>query len=536
MPLSFPQQSLPALRFRAGTSNTAAPESAYESSGSSPPRFGQAAQMAAAQAGGKAFIDAEASLSKLFTPKKTEPVGFKSLAGPSAINQALLDIAGVWAPKLIVLRSYFQFFEETFLEFVEDLAFYFSTALAGLGLHGPMAKLGGLKSKNAAEEIGKGLGGKVEDPKVASKNLIAAKLGTVLGALGIGSGFEFMIQHAKNVMTATQFHTRNFTAVAGLEGSQNEAAKGEADPVDKAKRRLWQTGLATVGMLAAAFAAPKLVLHNAAVEKGARKFLSYVDFSKGKAFDLSKVFLAVLAGVGAVSYFDASRDSLERKENATRLAVVIPYMLFGKELMNLAVAKFHETFGSIQVDGKEVKLRKLKEQLNFSFIKGNPIKKALNKETFLDMGVVRSKDELMQHMDDLTKNMEKSPQTEKWIKGIKEGLSHRSGAIGNSAFYLSAATTGILINLIAYAMTRERFKRQKAQEQDNQANATVTNRFQPANHFQPFPTMAGHLQSNVFPLPSTTFRQAGAAFTPTPAFQASAANSAGNAFLSIPSA
>jgi hypothetical protein len=490
--MSLPlQHTTHATRFHAGIRTTAAPASAYTASGSSPPvRFGHAAQTVATQVGEKALAAGEESLSKLFTPKKTEPVGLKSLAGPSAVNQALLDIAGVWAPKLIVLRSYFQFFEETFLEFVEDLAFYFSTALAGFGLHKPMARLGGLESKNIAEEIGKGLGGKAEDPKVASKNLIAAKFGTVLGALGLGSGFEFLIQHAKNAVTATQLHARNFTAVAGLEDPQDKAAKGEMDPVDKARRRLWQTAAATVGSLAVAFAAPKLVLRNAGVEKAARKFLSYVDFSKGKAFDLSKVFLAVLAGVGAVSYFDASRDSLERKENATRLAVVIPYMLFGKELMNLAVAKFHETFGSIQVDGKEVKLRKLKEQLNFSFVKENPIRKALNKETFLDMGVVRGKDELMQHVDDITKGLAKTPQTEKWIKGIKEGLSHRSGAIGNSAFYLSAATTGILINLIAYAMTRERFKRQKTKEQAtrNIAINSQPQTFPMNNQPQTFPT------------------------------------------------
>ena len=456
-----------------------APASAYTASGSSPPfagtakpRFGNISATAAAH--GEKFLHG-----KFSTPVKKEPVTLKTLVGPTAISQALTDIVGVWMPKLVVLRSPFQFFEETFLEFIEDLAFYFSTAVAGFGLHKLMAKLGGLKlSKNAEkrnkqrEEIGLGLPGKTDK---ASKELIATKFGTLLGALALGGGFEFMIQHTKNIVTATQFHARNFTAIAGLEGAKDKAVAGEEDPVEKGKRRARQVGLAVLGGLGVALLSPLAITRSHLLEKGARKFLSYVDFSSGKAFDLSKPILGILAAIGAVSYIDASRDSLERKENATRLAVVIPYMIFGKELIGYVLAKFHEKFGKVSVDGKEFKIGDLKKELGFSFLKDeSPLKRLFKPETFLDMQVQRNLNEFNAHFDEVTQKIRQNkPDMNLFLDKLKVALASHTGGSASSAFYLSAALTGILINLIAYAMTRERYKRQKEAEPVSSADILV---------------------------------------------------------------
>jgi hypothetical protein len=448
-----------------------APASAYTASGSSPPpmfagqikpRFGRISLNPATAAKGEQFLHA-----KFNETVKKEPVTLKTLVGPTAISQALTDIVGVWMPKLVVLRSPFQFFEETFLEFVEDLAFYFSSAVAGFGLHKLMAKLAGFKlSKNAEklnsqrEAIGLGTPGKTDK---GSKELIATKFGTLLGALALGGGFEFMIQHTKNIVTATQFHARNFTAIAGLEGAQDKAAKGEEDPVDKAKRRAKQVGLAVLGGLGAALLAPLAITRSKMLENGARKFLSYIDFSSGKAFDLSKPILGVLALIGAVSYIDASRDSLERKENATRLAVVIPYMIFGKEMIGYLMAKFHEKFGTVNVDGKDFKIGDLKKELGFSFLKDeNPLKRAFKAEMFLNMQVQRDLNEFNAHFDEVTQKVRQNkPEMNLFLDKLKVALASHTGGSASSAFYLSAALTGILINLIAYAMTRERFKHQQ---------------------------------------------------------------------------
>jgi hypothetical protein len=456
----------------------------FGSSGSSPPSWGRAHQNLPQFSGGAA--NSAQVTSKLFeskaVKKKAAKVTFKDLAGPTAVSQALLDIAGVYTPKLLVLRSGFQLFEESFLEFVEDLAFYFSTALAGLGAQKVMSRLAKLKpgqglekGEHAPNKIGQGLGGKTTEKNEdgtykVHKNLIAAKLGTVMAALGVATGFEFMIQHTKNVLTAKEFHVRNFTAVAGLEDAQDKNRKGERDPVEKAKQRAKQTATVTASIIGAALLAPWAVRKSSTVESAARKILGYVDYGKNGSFDLSKVFLGIIAGVGAWSYIDASRDSLERKENATRLAVVIPYMLIGKELMMLALAKGHQRFGAIDLGKEKVKLNQLAKEAGFSFTTGNPIKRALNKETFMDMNVLRNQEQLQEHFTEVkAKWLEKHPEDtarfEKLDKAIGQDFARRLGAMKTHAFYLSAATTGILINLIAYSMTRLRYRGEQERDE-----------------------------------------------------------------------
>ena len=50
---------------------------------------------------------------------------------PNAMDQFWHDTAGVYVPKIPTWRSHIQAFKDTFLEFVEDGAFYFSIPLMG---------------------------------------------------------------------------------------------------------------------------------------------------------------------------------------------------------------------------------------------------------------------------------------------------------------------------------------------------------------------------------------------------------------------
>ncbi len=388
-------------------------------------------------------------------PKFGSSVGWSTIIGPNALSQCFSDILGVWGPKLPLVRSKTQFFEESFLEFVEDAAFYFAVPTAAFGLHKVYQNLAKLNSNNAAEVIGKGVAGKTKE---LTRELVAAKFGTLAGALAIASAVEYMIQHAKNVITAKQFNTKNFTAVAGLEGAQNKAAKGEMDPVEKAKRRSWQVPALFGSVLAASLLAPRMILKHEAVEKLARKALTYVDFGKDP-FDISKMILGILAGVGAVSYVDAARDSLERKETVTRLAVVIPYMLFGKELVGYGLAKYYETFGKVKQGEQTVKLADLKKSHQLSLTNGKkPWQQFLEKESFMNMGVVHK---------DLAPVFEELAKKGKGLsKPLEEGLYKIHGNIGVWSYILSAAISGVGINWIAYRQTKERFRRQQeAQKQ-----------------------------------------------------------------------
>jgi hypothetical protein len=412
--------------------------------------------------------------------RPASPPKFGKLLPDNAISQFITDLSGVWgagALPALLLRNKIQFFETTFLEFVEDAAFYFTLPLVG-----PLAatllnhafkpkevekrgyKAVGTSLKEYGAEFAKQNPGKAGEPLMktgaenVSRKLIASKSGAVIAAMGIAAGFEYMIQHVKNVMSAKVFHTKNFTAVAGLEQSQAQVQPGLQDPVEKAKRRGKHVGLGVVGALALAALAPVAVLKSGKAYGFAKKALQYLDFgsnsAKGSLFDLQKPLLAILTGIGAVSYMDAARDPLERKETALRLSVVIPYMLFGKELVGYGLAKYHEHFGKV---GTGEDARRIKD-LGIRFTNGkSPWQQLFKKDTFLNMGVVEK---------ELTPQFEALAQQGKALpEAIKKALSKKHGRIGLWSYILSAAVCGIGINVLAYKKTEGRYKAQQEQQQ-----------------------------------------------------------------------
>ncbi len=410
------------------------------------------------------------------TPKfgSAAPLGFSNIIGGNAISQFTTDTMGVWAPKMPLIRSKAQFFEETFLEFVEDAAFYFTAPVAGFALAKGFKKAFNLTLAER-DSIGTKLTEKTAET-IAPK-VLAAKAGTIVGALAIASGFEYMIQHTKNVITAKSFKTKNFTAVAGLEAAEYKAAKGEMDPVDKAKKRAIQVGVATATVLGAAALAPMYLAKHPAgfLAASSKKMLQYVDF--GGKFDINKPIVAILAGVGAVSYIDAARDSLERKETGTRLAVVIPYMLFGKEIAGWGLSNYQNAFGKVTSKVKNAKgemeevthkIADLRKDFKFSFRKQEkdgthikPFAQAGKAESFLNMGVLR--DSLNEKFEEIAKAYpEKGPAV--FNTSLQEALINRNFKMSIYSYVISAAIAGMGINAIAYAQTRKRHAKQKLAE------------------------------------------------------------------------
>lgn len=384
-------------------------------------------------------------------------VSWKNLFGPTAMAQLGADMLGVWFPKVLSIlvagRGLTFLIEETELEVLEDLfGFYFPVTGFGM-LFAPLAKkLAKLEEPIAA--IGKSLVGETGQ-KTLSKSLVAAKSATLLGALAVASGFEFLIQHAKNMTTAHFLNVKNFNAVTGLVENDTQVKEGEEDPVHKAKRRIKQVAAATTAGLATAAALPFLIRKSSILENGARNVLQFLDFGTGKPFDLSKPILAILALLGAVSYIDAARDSNERKETGERLCVVIPFMLGGKELVGWAIAKLHERFASVKDElGKKINLQSLK---GFSFTNGNnPFKQAMQKATFLDTGVLQS---------ELSTTYTKLAKTDPRFlsETIKDSLSAMRGRINILSWIVSASICGIGINVLTYNRTKKRVHAEKAQ-------------------------------------------------------------------------
>jgi hypothetical protein len=375
--------------------------------------------------------------------------------GSNAVQSFLTDTAGVYVPKLPFIRSGLQLFEDTYLEGVEDAAFYFTIPTVSDHVFAPLLS-------NAVDLKGKGLASaaSVKDwvgtpihklgpvlnalPEAEARKLIGAKAGTVLGSLGVAAGFEYLIQHTKNWISADVFKAKNFTAVAGLEDRQNKLAEGQHDPVAKAKRRFKQVGAAVAGTTLGALAVAKGVQNGVIPTTVAKNSLKWMDF--GNVFDLSKPLQAALVGVGVVSYLDAARDKLEFKETATRLGMVVPYLLVGKELSRNALAWGLER---VKLPTEKVAIHQLKnaDGSRFSFFDAKP-KNPFAAETFLNFDRVKST---------IAPEVEKlaiSPESKQLINRLYKG-------IGTGQYLLSAVGMTAFVCLLTYSQTRQRYKQQQ---------------------------------------------------------------------------
>jgi hypothetical protein len=404
-----------------------------------------------------------ASSNNLPQDKSAKPARFAGLPD-NAIQQFFADTAGVYAPKLPYMRSWLQFFEDSFLEGVEDAAWYF--IIPGLGPYigkafNQLAKTG-IHAKDATDLIGKPLHSLKLDHLPADKaaRLIGAKAATVTSAAALMCGAEYLVQHNKNWVTAKLFGTKNFAAVAGLEQSSNDVKKGEEDPTTKAALRNKQVLMGVLSALGASVVMAKGLPRSARLTQAAKNVLNWVDFGKG--FDVSKSLLALGIGTGVVSYMDAARDNLERKELASRLAIVVPYLMFGKELAGNFVAwvrqggnELAKAFGIGDVelpDGKKVAIKDLKgaDGKAFSFLQPdfNILKTPFQKESFLNFNAVKS-------LETITKEVNKLDLPEV----SKARLLRSFSGIDHNKFLLCTAVMSGWLAILVNAQTRNRYKR-----------------------------------------------------------------------------
>jgi hypothetical protein len=379
----------------------------------------------------------------------------------NAIQQFFADTAGVYVPKLPYMRSWLQYFEDTFLEGVEDAAWYF--IIPGLG---PLIAKGFAKAAVGSETLGKdaakldvikAIGTPLHQleselaklPATKARRLLGAKAGTLAASAALMCGAEYLVQHNKNWLTAKLFNTKNFTAVAGLEKPTSAVDEGEQDPASKAKRRNVQVlaglGTALVGSVALA----KGVGSSQQAFKAAKKVMKWVDFAPG--FDISKSLLALGVGTGVVSYLDAARNKLERKELASRLALVVPYLLFGKELAGNTVAWLTERNVTVEdTSGKSVALHQLKDAQGkpFTFLKPDFKlgKTPFQAKTFLDFNAVKRS---------VYEEVAQLPIT----APAKEQILTAFNSIGHNKFLLCTAVMSAWLALLINAQTRARFNR-----------------------------------------------------------------------------
>jgi hypothetical protein len=431
---------------------------------------------------------------------------------PNSLSQFWTDTFGVGAPVALAAstRGWINVFESIYLELIEDGAFYFTLPIVGPILGAGLAnafsgvkdwrknknlstlashleltdkkgqadarRLVGHPMRKISEELEKLPLDKKAKQEILER-VVSTKAGALIGTLGVAAGLEYMIQHTKNVVTAQGFKTKNFAAVAGLEESKAHTEEGLTDPVKKAKKRGKQVGAFVLGSLATAFATP-FILKNIGGLRAAEKVMKVADCKPG--FDISKPILALLIGTGVASYLDAARDPLEKKETGTRLCVVVPYLLFGKELAGYGITKFKEKFTKVILgqdkSGKEVKVP-IRDVLPLTT--GDPFKKMVNKESLLEFDVIKSAKEIVNDLSDKDDNNQKVKERLNKLGGfkltdeIKAKLIAEHGKLNIYSYLLGALGCGLGMNLLIYKQTQARYKhKQEAAKQQQTAGST----------------------------------------------------------------
>lgn len=278
------------------------------------------------------------------------------------------DTATNWLPKALLSRSKADFWEFTFLEFLESGLFYYAAPFFGEHLF-RKGLFKAIQPKNLKEDVFKNIPQSLEAIKKSNldkslKNrLITTKSGMVLACLAVPV-LEYALSFAKNLFTLKVFKVSDFNNIANLNKDKKED-KAQQNRVEKhAKKELVKAGILSVAGVGAGLAlaagghkSEKLVkLSEGILEPGEKlagllkkfglkspkfeKFLKEymkLDFesSNGK-LALSKGQLAVICTTGLFGYSNAAKDrgKLDFYEVWTRVPLVVLYTIFGSSIFD----------------------------------------------------------------------------------------------------------------------------------------------------------------------------------------------------------
>lgn len=279
-----------------------------------------------------------------------------------------------WFPKAVLSRSFIDFSEFTFLEFIESGIFYFAAPL--LGEHLFRHKLfKSVQPKNLKESVVKNLPKSLSEIKssealnsISKNHLKTTKAGIVLACITVPA-LEYALGFAKNLFTLKVFKVSDFNNVANLnkqkseDTAQQNRVETHSKSVLKKMAALSVAGISS-GLLLARFghkssALMKFseallepgeqiskLLHKAGLksEKTDNFLKDYLklDFvnNNGK-LALSKGQLAVTCITGLFGYSSAAKDrgKLDFYEVWTRVPLVVLYTIFGSSILDAGFKK-----------------------------------------------------------------------------------------------------------------------------------------------------------------------------------------------------
>ena len=278
------------------------------------------------------------------SPDWQQPIirALKVREGDSGLSwiTCLQDTLVTLFPKLTTSRSLAEIAESSYLELAESFMLYCSLPVLGRNFFQPLfTKIAG------------------------GKFTTGARAATILSTIGLTLvGGESIIHYSKNLMTAKIFKKDRFSDVINLSQGQMKSAD-HSQVVDKAKKRIMQCVAICAGIVMASWGLAKSKDTTKILGPIAKQIAKHLDFQESKVgrLCLSPAQLRLYMLLAVFPYLDSARDNLERVETASRLALILPYLAFGQDLLQNALLKTFKTFFKpiLGKDGKPIPLQEL---------------------------------------------------------------------------------------------------------------------------------------------------------------------------------
>ncbi|MBO5447109.1 hypothetical protein J6A34_06345 [bacterium] len=279
-----------------------------------------------------------------------------------------------WFPKAVLSRSFIDFSEFTFLEFLESGIFYFAAPFFGEHLfRNKLFK--SVQPKNIKDTVVKNLPQSLDEIKASKvidknlkKNLTATKAGVVLACITVPA-LEYALGFAKNLFTLKVFKVSDFNNVANLSKEKTENLEQQNRVETHSKSVLKKMAALSVAGIGAGLALARfghkskaaLKFSEALLEPGEQisKLLHKVGLKSEKTdnflkdylkldfvnnngkLSLSKGQLAVTCITGLFGYSSAAKErgKLDFYEVWTRVPLVVLYTIFGSAILDAGFKK-----------------------------------------------------------------------------------------------------------------------------------------------------------------------------------------------------
>jgi hypothetical protein len=391
----------------------------------------------------------------------------------------LQDTLVALVPKAMVSRSKAELSEVGFLEILESALIYYSVPLLG----GPgFKKLFGsfLPKKNRAllteplHELEK---------QVTSGKLLKDEFHHVLAAKGAiiatgltltGIGGEYIINYLRNLLTFRVFNMDKFSDVVNLSHGENKTGQ-KSSVVEKSWHRIQQvlgvcTGILGASLIGARFG-PKLFSEKF-INGPIKSFINTFDFQFANgAYGLTKNQMGAYMALSVPAYLDSARDNLEKWESATRLGVVLPYLLWGQDWLE---SFFRENYSSIveTMDNGVNRVKSLEELAH-----------AAIRDTLKEKGIYNSNSPGLKPLN----TNELSPDIlQAAAEKLKEPLQAKTKHVG-IPLAVGVLGTGIGIGLMNRYFTQRRFEKQAMEQQSKRSHTFIA---PPLGNTLPLPQQA----------------------------------------------